>query len=570
VHESYLSTHDGTSPFIEQANDAARLVPERMIGEYVNFWNDTRYNREYDYDKLLLTHGPNAAVTGLLLKDKKLLRLAARYAMSLVMCGRWDGSFCSYFPGSTWEHRSFVQSLCVHEAALILDLAGEWFTDLGRELILRRIAEEGLGNINFNTWKHEYIHHCNQLVWFTPGRILGYLLLEQTMPRVKPYVEIALKDLLDSLDESILPDGGYVEGPNYFTWTAKQVGISLFYHARANGLDFRLFTPQILLKTADFADVLVSTDNHFAMILICDSGNVPQEAVAILAYLMPDSQWVNIYRKLTKETGGMPNTLLSNTLDHEIPLNGPAPKTFNFLPDMGVMSSVRYLGDEMVKLFIMGNRAGAGHCHEDKGSFVLEFAGDTFALDLGTCDYSNPMAENLIQAQRHNMLIPYGTQERPKPSNPLDMDVKPQGHGDKIMFKAWIDATPGWEPFYHKWTRQWLSQSPEHLTIIDEYQLVQGEGVEFLWTTKLPMFLVEDKLLIHGKRGTVQIEIPTDCEARIDELPLINEMYQEINDRRRDAASGSIKLGIKQQVAVIRKKGMHGRLEINIAMSINN
>ena len=78
------------------------------------------------------------------------------------------------FPGSTFEHRCFVQSLCAHEVALLLDLAGELFTDVGRELLLRRIAEEGLGSINFITWKHEYIFHCNQLAWFTPGRMLGY------------------------------------------------------------------------------------------------------------------------------------------------------------------------------------------------------------------------------------------------------------------------------------------------------------------------------------------------------------------------------------------------------------
>ena len=32
------------------------------------------------------------------------------------------------------------QSICVFESALILDLCGEWFTTLGRNLILRRIA----------------------------------------------------------------------------------------------------------------------------------------------------------------------------------------------------------------------------------------------------------------------------------------------------------------------------------------------------------------------------------------------------------------------------------------------
>lgn len=567
-HAAFVTRH-GTSPFAELAKDALALVPEAMIGEYVNFWNDTRYNREQDYDKLLLIHGPNAAVAGLLLQDKRLTRLAARYAMSIAMCGRWDGSFCSYFPGSVWEHRSFVQSLCVYETALILDLAGEWFTDLGRELIERKIAEEGIGNINFNVWKHEYIHHCNQLLWFTPGRVLGYLLLERTMPRVEPYLELAMSDMLRSLEKSILPDGGYVEGPTYFAWTARQAGVALYQYARMKNRDFRGLAPDILLRTAAFADALLSTDDRLPMILICDAANVHQEAAALLAYLMPDSQWVTIYRKLVRERGGLPDTLLAHRLDRDIPQQGPAPLTFNELPGMGVLSSVREWQGAQVKLFIMGNSAGAGHTHEDKGSFVLEFAGDSFALDFGMCDYSNPLAETLTNAQRHNMLVPYGTDERPKPDNPLDVDVKPRGRGDSRSFVADIDASPGWEPYYRRWTRQWRSTSPDNLVIVDEYELAQGDGVDFLWTTQLPMEIKDGRIVISGRRGSVCLEIPSGCEARIDELPLINEEYQAINDRRRDAASGSLRLGKRQRVAAIRRAGTSGRLEVRVTLQLS-
>ena len=109
---------------------AARQLPEQMIGDFVNFWGDTRYCRERDYGNTLLGNGPiglaaNAAIAGLLLKDKQLLRLSARFALALAMCGRWDDGMICYFPGSTFEHRCFVQSLCVQEIALALDLAGE-------------------------------------------------------------------------------------------------------------------------------------------------------------------------------------------------------------------------------------------------------------------------------------------------------------------------------------------------------------------------------------------------------------------------------------------------------------
>ncbi|MDQ1300519.1 MAG: hypothetical protein QG637_437, partial [Chloroflexota bacterium] len=200
-HDAFLAQH-GASPFTAAADAASRLIPEAMIHDYVNFWGDTRYNRERDHGHLLLRHGPAAAIAGLLGRDKALLRLAARYALAIAMCDHWDDGMICAFPGSNFEHRCFVQSLCVHEISLILDLAGELFTDIGREYILRRIAEEGLGSINFNTWKHEYIFHCNQLAWFTPGRILGYLVLERAMPRARPYTELAYADLIESLDHT--------------------------------------------------------------------------------------------------------------------------------------------------------------------------------------------------------------------------------------------------------------------------------------------------------------------------------------------------------------------------------
>ncbi len=128
-HDAYLAEH-GTSPFVEMAEDDRSRVPEEMIGEYVNFWDDTRFCRDREYGRMLIRRGVEgkAAVAGLLMRDPELLRLGARYAMSITMCEHWDDSFICFFPGSAWDHRPFIQSLCLHETALLLDLAGEWLT----------------------------------------------------------------------------------------------------------------------------------------------------------------------------------------------------------------------------------------------------------------------------------------------------------------------------------------------------------------------------------------------------------------------------------------------------------
>lgn len=560
AHNAHLREH-GTSPFVAAAQEARARAPERMVGEFVNFRADTRYNRERDHGKLLLSPaanvpassaatapGSSAAIAGLLLRDERLLRLAARYAMAIGMCTHWDDGVICAFPGSTFEHRCFVQSLCAHEVALILDLAGEMFTDLGRDLLLRRLAEEALGNINFITWKHEYIFGCNQLAWFTPGRMLAYLTLERYWTHVRPYTEIAYGNLIENLAGSVLPDGGYMEGPTYFRCVARDGGLSLYYYARARGKALADVIPDSMRRTAPFAEAVVSTDAAADVIPICDARpHMEQEAAAVMAALLPESQWTAIFHKTMARAEGMPETVFAWQMARAVPRATPPRLPFIALPEMGVMASVRRLGDDEVKLFIMGNKAGAGHAHEDKGSFVLEYAGDTFAMDPGTCDYAHPLSLTLKTCQRHNMLLPAGLADRPHPPSPLPADVKPVGGGDAVRFHAAIDATPGWSGLYSAWRRTWDSPTPDRLDITDDYALASGDGVEFCWNTELPVTIDGRRITITGKRGKVEITAPAECSVRLDDLPLLE--------------------GRLQHRIVISRAGREGRLHVTARLS---
>lgn len=535
----------GTSPFLRAAQQAAVYQPEEMIGEFVNFWDDTRYNRERDHGKLLLKHGPAAAIAGLLLNDANLLRLGARYALAIAMCDHWDDGFICAFPGSSFEHRSFVQSLCALETALILDLAGELFTPQGHEYLLRRIAEAGLGNINFVTWKHEYIFHNNQLAWFTPGRMLGYLTLEATMPRVKPYSEIAYHELVENLDDIILPDGGYVEGPTYFGWVTHCTAYALHAYARARETSLAAVLPESILRCAGNGAVLASTDDETDVIPICDGrAYFDQQGLALLAAALPQSYWVTLYRKSVARSGGMPESVIACVLDEQIPQAGPALPAFTLLPETGILASVRQVGTEQVKLFVKGNHAGALHAHEDVGSFVLEFGGETFALDPGTCDYSSPIAQLVKYCERHTMLVPTGTPERPHPANPLPVDVKPRGDGDDWTLHVRMDLAPGWEDYYRSWVREWESPAPDRLTIRDRYALKRGTGVDFYWQTRRDVQISGTTITLSGKRGQVIIHAPEDTQIHVDTLPLFGDDFQRRITIHKPAAEGVLELDV--------------------------
>ena len=577
-----VSAAGGDTPLLGLANDARQLVPEQMIYEFVNFWNDQRHCRVRDVGKRLLIHGVSAAEAGVLLKDKALCRLAARYAMSIAHCGRWGYSFRRFVPGIAWEDRAFVTSLCIYECALILDLCGEWFTELGRDLILRRIAEEGQGALNMTSWWWEYMFHTNQIPWITPGRILGYLVLERTQPdprragewprcpgtRVQPYTEAAVANLMETLDHVLLPDGGYDEGPSYFSHTARQAFLSLYYYSRARGKDLRSLMPPAIRATARFAEMLVSTDARGIMLLVCDAMYLNQDSAAWLAWFMPDSHWVTVFHNTLRRTHGRPISLLVEKLLPEIPAQGPTFQPFLHMPDLGMMCSVRELGGERVKLFLMGNKADADHSHEDKGNFVLEFAGDSFAMDFGVIDYANPICLLLKRAQRHNMLVPVAAGERPRPKNPIPADIKPRGAGDATRFQAEVDVTPGWEGWYRRWHRTWDSPTAAELTITDDWELEQGDGVAFYWTTPLPMTLDPGtrRVVIEGRRGRAVLSYPDDCEASIDYLPLMTDQQRLIDRQRADMEMFVYPHADTQPRLAITQHGKKGTLVVRVRL----
>ena len=525
-----------------------QIDPEDLLIESVG--RDARFTRDRHLDKIFLTPS-SLAIAGILTKNKEMLRMAARYAMTLAVTPHWDEGFMAHFPGSPWTHAAFRESNVVHELALTLDLAGEMFTDEGREFILKRLTIEGLGHTNFITWRHEYIHHMNQMAAFSHGRILGYAVLEKTMPRVKPYLDLAYQDLVNNLQIAIEPDGSSLEGPNYLAYTISEAGLALHYYAMARGKSLIEVTPSHLLRTADFAEAFYSTAIENIVIPVCDAH--PHFGVGVCNFLTAisnnNSRWIDIKRKELDGRVYEPD-LLSLVIPQNEMNESPAMKTFVFLPEMGIMTSTRRLGNEWLKILIQGNKANAGHTHEDKGSFVIEFAGETFAGDYGVSNYADAMTFISKQCQWHNMLIPLSDDERPAPDNPVTVDVKPVGEGDALRFKVSIDVTQPWMMFFNRNIRTWDSPSPEQLVITDDYDLKRKSGVEFNWQTMLPVVRKGNKIVIEGNRGIAEIHIPSGTTCRIEHhLCWTGKIVNRI---------------------IFSKKGQTGKMETKVTFKLKN
>ena len=526
---------NGASQYSQQVVAAGDYEPEKGIHEFVESGGRTSsHSRVRDEFQPPLPGNPKLAIAGLVARDAQALRMAARCALSLALCEHWDTGFMSVLPGSGWEDRAFRRSYAAEDIAKILDLAGEVFTDAGRTYLMRRLAEEGIGPINYVAWRHEYIFHCNQLAYFNTGRMYAYLVLEREWPRVKPYTDLAYRDAIDNLEIVIEPDGGALEGPGYLNPTIRENYNALKHYARARGLDLSELIPPVLERTANYAAVVASTTSE-DVIAVCDSdSSFRNDTLDILTELVPNSYWTTLYRKKQVAEGVSPTVK-----------PGPPLPAHIFLPEIGYMASTRKLGEHFVKLFIMGNKADAGHTHEDKGSFVLEYAGQAFAMDLGIGDYGDPIHVTYKHCQRHNMLVPVGISDRAAPANPLPFDVKPTGEGDERTFHARIDATPGWNGYYKKWVRTWDSPAPDTLTIRDEYELGQGSGVEFYWQTHLPVEKTEDGVIIRGDKGLAILTIPPDCTLRLDQLPLADGGHHTRIAIGKAATQGALEVVVK-------------------------
>lgn len=508
-YEKHLQ-QGGRDVFLENIKPWLDSRPEDMIDDYIRLADDFRFCRERGEQSYLAWGLAEKMVHyALLKKDKWVLRLAARYAMALMMSSHWLDGFIADYPPGIWEHSAFVPSAILADLAAVLDGAGELFTPKALKMVQKQMLEKGLGKVNSVVWRYDSIFQCNQLAWYSYGRISAYAVLSREFPRLIPYMELAKKDVEDSMALAIGADGAAEEGISYFLYQPGNSGAALFWYARALGRSFEECLPGELCRTGDYIDALSSTQAQKAFLPVCDYSE-PKDirGIAIMAYLMPESLWVNAYHKKKSEMGGLPNDLLSFLLDERIPETDNLPRAFVRLPESGYVSSVRRDGESVMKVFLPGNRKGAGHNHEDKGSFLVEFNGEEYFTDPGMVSYGDAQSRSLKMCDYHNMLLPTGTADNPHPLNPLPYSFSPEGEGDEKELHLFMDMTPSFDAYYHLWKRRLDSAHPCELTLTDEYSLKQGAGVVVLLHTWFPVEKEDGRLVITGSGSRCVITLP--------------------------------------------------------------
>ncbi len=499
------------------AEKALEIDPESLIGEYVP-WADRRWCRDRDMTRpKIFREMETLAFVGLVERREEMRRMAARMALSIAHCGQWTESIMGSFPGATWHHRSFTEGSYLKGCALVLDWAGSLFTPCGREIVLDAMAIKGLPRLESDFMRIEYIRHMNQGLHFNSGRIHGLLALAQYYPRYASRIAEAADDLVEMVDNYVLPDGGTLEGPGYWNYTFEEAVQEFYLLGRHFGKGLKEYATPSLRRTGEYALAMHSLEGKGTLVIPvndCHPGaRYQMGVVAAYCLLADDPEWKRNYAVLLRTAEAEPDFFWL-TLAPEVtglPEAGlEPPERFAVLPDTGQVQCRREApGIGMVNFHYATGPVYGGHCHADKGSLVLEVADEAILIERGSAVYSNPETVMMKRSDRHSMAVPFDAE------GDWYCQLMRDGYGGSLehasledgRLRIVSDDTGAWEEgLYTAATREVVSDDPAEYLVTDSGSFAGPVGgVAVLYQTLAPVEQDGDGFLITARRAQVRI-----------------------------------------------------------------
>jgi hypothetical protein len=514
-----------------------RPTPEEQIGPLIGCGdNSTTLVRVRDLaTRSYHADAPICALVGLIDRDAACLRFAARIAVSLAHHRTWAPHFMQEFPGSTWDQRGFPEAFALVGVTLALDWAGPWFTPAGEELVRNAIATKGLPRVRQAFLQHEYMLDCNQSHMIVLGRLLGLLVLERAWPRTRVDVDICARDILEIIDRYIRADGSTDEGLHYWNSSFRSVVPALVALARHRRQPLARLVPAKLRAMDGFIGTLLSTVGEPGAYLpmadtVADSLSI--DAIAMMAKATGSPFWQALMGDCLRR-GKRPKDERWCCDGPFAVIHGPArvPRrrlrlpAFARLRTAGHVSSCRRLVDTDVRLFLVGAAAQAGHCHRDKGSFILEADGEAFAIDRGMVPYHDSGNLPFLKSEvAHNLAVPVGVQQW----NPAPVAVRWRARGDAVRLVAAVDTGGTWQSLVRACRRTIRSPRPDVIEVCDEFTLAEPTAVVFYLHTPLPVRVEARAVTVRGSRRN--LTVTTDWAVARAAGPCgVNWRYEPIN-----------------------------------------
>jgi hypothetical protein len=501
---------------LAQADKFLAIQPEELVGSYAPGGDITRSGRKVTTPWIAHGVADLLAFAGIVEENPAFSRQAARMALALAHCGHWTHSFLGVLPGTIGHPRCFSESYILLPLPMVLDWAGHCLTPVGRELIRDAMILKGLARVESDFRRWEYIRHMNQGLLFTPGRIHAYLALEKTYPRYRANLAEAERDMNAMLDHYLQPDGGTLEGMGYWH-SVGEVFPTLYAMARRHGKPFLVGRGERVRRTSDFALAMLSTADHgdeFLRINQIGSHHARPSLMmaAVFATAMKGSSWGHRYARIAAEAD--PEADWFHLLVAPETLPGRAAKSeespFYHFPATGHAGVRREAGGiGAVRFHLFSGPSRGGHSHQDKGSFLVEAAGETLVMDRGTTGYGDPVHLLMGKAAWHNLVVPETADGTPMEQHPL---TTPGGKLTLAKFSNGVfdikcDNRRAWEPgLFRRNLRRVHSSAAGVFEIEDDLSLRTSHAVAF--RLNCPHTLTQDDTgawTMVGKRARLRI-----------------------------------------------------------------
>ena len=455
---------------------------------------------------------------GLVDRDEELCRVAIDHALALAHCDWWVNDMLDTFPGTTWQRPAFFHYRMGTNVAFAWDWAGSYLTEAGKAVIAQALLLKAMPGFYATFARYPYVRTNNQGAYMSYGAIICMLALSHMWPLVTEPLETVVGWLDETMENYIGEDGGAHEGPGYVTSTLGHALVAYRAVARHRGVRLEEVAHPRLLKAADFVMAILSTcEPPGSTIHVTDGGRpgatIYRECLAGLVELSPGHPIAVLMANMletgsVRETHATPGSVFNLVFGPETFPEGRAmPPVFRILEDVGMLCSCRPTPHGPVRLQCIGGKPGAGHGHEDKGSFVLEAFGEEIAIDPGQLRYSDARMRTISFAQYHNLLAPDGRDGLPAHQlNPYRDGACPEGQGDERTLHAAISADGVYGDVVTRWRRCIDSDEPTVFVVTDEMDLAEDGHVSFHLQSRFPWVRVEVGWETAGERAVLTVE----------------------------------------------------------------
>ena len=387
-----------------------------------------------------------------------------------------------------------------------------------REAIVGKGLKEGLRAYENRAWWTETPINWNQVC--NGGLTLGALAVADEVPEVAGrMIDLSRQSMVIAM-HTFAPDGGWIEGPGYWSYTTEYTSYYIAAVESALGTDFGLTK---MLGFADTGMFRIHSTGPLGLTFNFSDAD-PDADIAPQMFWLAQTFHQPLYAEHERQmVAGHPDIF------HLIWSRGSVARgSLSGIPTDAVFRAIdtaffrsRWSDPEAAFVGFKGGDDAANHSHLDLGTFVFDEFGQRWALDLGPDDYNLPeyfgklrWTYYRLRTEGHNTLVVNGQNQNPKAQAPL---LAFRSAPEKSYAVA--DMTAGYAPALRHALRGIALLNRRAVLIQDEVEA--GDPADIVWKmhTKATIDLRGSSALLTLGDKQLEARILSPVDTRFEVTP---------------------------------------------------